>query len=161
MDWSSMVITILPGVIVALTTSYFSARFYSHRVRAELQKEFESRFNERKWEVYMQFAEIIRKLLENTKTNEDKAQKEFRRIIHDLYGFTSNLWLVGSDEVVSAFLEWQKNSRAAANSREAIAGLDPLYKLADILIAMRKDLGYSTSHLTAREILATIITDLE
>lgn len=157
MNWVSFLLELLAAALVALATAYFSSRFYAHRAKADLRKEFQSRFNERKWDTYTQFADIVRQVIESGK--KDRVQRDLPKVIARLYGFTSSLWLVGSDEVVEAFLEWQRYSRSIEDGKPK--GIEPLSKLTDILIEMRKDLGYDSSKLQSIDLLATFITDID
>lgn len=154
---SALLISSLPSIILALATAFFTSRFYAHQMRAELQKEFESRFNERKWEVYTGFADIVREVIRSGKS--DRLQRDLPKLIDKLLQFTSGLWIVGSDEVVEAFTEWQRYSRSVEGKETN--PLEGLAKLTDILIEMRKDLGYKSSKIRSEDLLATFITDVD
>jgi hypothetical protein len=90
-------LTLLASIIVALATAFFSSRFYIFQAKAdlekELKKEFESRFNERKWEAYTGFANIVRETLQSSK--DQKLRQKLPQLTSRLYEFTSKLWLVG------------------------------------------------------------------
>jgi len=64
---------------------------------------------------------------------------------------------VGSDDVVQAVSEW------FIFSRQDHSETDPegLIKLMDIIVMMRKDLGYSTSQIGPVDLLRTFINDLD
>lgn len=73
-----------------------------------MQKEYSSRFNERKWETYEHFANIISRLMKNV-GNKQLQQKQ-SKIIEELYDFTGKLWIVGGDNVIEAFNNWRKSA---------------------------------------------------
>jgi|GEM_PF-2494031 len=154
---SALLISSLLSIILALATAFFTSRFYAHQMRAELQKEYESRFNERKWEVYTGFADIVRQVIRSGKS--ERLRRDLPKLIDQLLQFTSGLWIVGSDEVVEAFTEWQRYSRSV--EQKEINSLEPLEKLTTILIEMRKDLGYKSSKISPKDLLATFITDID
>ncbi len=80
--WIDIALPLTISVIGAFTTAYFSYRYYKPRLRADLQKEFESRFNERKWEAYQQFADILYEVLDSTGTK--KFDNELPKVIRRL-----------------------------------------------------------------------------
>jgi hypothetical protein len=125
--------------------------------QADLQKEFSSRFNERKWETYEHFANIIRRLMENVSNKHLKQNQS--KIIQELYGFTGNLWIIGGDNVIRAFNDW----RRSAPSEDADIGqkMQMLILLMQIVIEMRKDLGYESSAILPEDLLRTFINDFD
>lgn len=154
---------LVPSIIAigaGIATAYFSSRFYVLRARADLEKEFESRFNERKWKIYTDFSDTIREVLESQR--EKTLQSQLPKFVRKITAFTSNLWLTGSDEVVRAYIEWQRCSRAHESAAEA--GKNPreiLTKLMAIITAMRRDLGYKTTDIAPEELLATFVHDID
>lgn len=125
--------------------------------QADLQKEFTSRFNERKWETYEHFADIIRRLMESV--SNQRLKKEQSKIIQELYGFTGNLWIIGGDHVIRAFNDWRKaGSNENTDSSEK---MQLLILLMQIVIEMRKDLGYESSVVQPEDLLRTFINDFD
>lgn len=151
------VATILSGIVIAVFTAYFTSRFYVHRAHADLQKEFESRLNSRKWEAYREFAELLRDIASgvNQGTNSAKQQTKW---IQRFYKFLPEVWLVASDPVTNAFVQWRKTS---LNAPDDDASAQSLLDLFGILIEMRRDLGYDTTALTPELLLSTFINDVE
>jgi hypothetical protein len=156
-DWVNILITLVVSIIGAFTASYFSYRYYKPRLRADLQKEFESRFNERKWEAYQQFADILYEVLDTTGTK--KFNNELPKVIRRLRKFLSQLWVVGSDDVMRTVSDWFMYSNKEPEEKDS--SVEGLIKLMNILIMMRKDLGYSTSQIGPVDLLRTFINDLE
>ena len=159
MDLAIILFTAIASIILAFATAFFSSRFYSQQARADLKKEFESRFNERKWTTYTGFADTVRDVLEASKKG--NVQKKLPDFAKKLMSFTSSLWLVGSDEVVKAYIDWQMYYRQfddAESAREQ--PFEGLLNLTNILIEMRKDLGYENSNIGSVDLLKTFITDV-
>jgi hypothetical protein len=142
-------VTILTGVLVALATAFFTSRFYVHQATTDLRHEYQRRFNEKKWNVYTGFASTVRDVLVSTKAG--RLDRDQPKQIARLYDFISELWLVGSDNVVRAVLIWRQTSDPK----------DVLVKLADILIEMRKDLGDTGTKIEPRDLLGTFVNDID
>ena len=157
MTWTEIVVPVVLSVIGAFTASYFSYRYYKPRLRAELQNEFESRFNERKWVAYQQFADILYEMLDKSGTK--KFENELPKVIQRMRKFLSQLWVVGSDDVMKAVSDWFVYSNREKQANDSTS--EGLIKLMNILIMMRKDLGYSTSQIGPTDLLRTFITDLD
>lgn len=85
--------------------------------------------------------------------------RELPKFISRLHDFMGALWLVGSDDVMKAVLHWRQFSQDADASNES--GATALVALADIMIAMRKDLGDTETQIEARDILGTFINDID
>ena len=153
----TILVASLPGVVIALATAFFSSRFYAARAKADLQKEYESRFNERKWDTYTKFTDTVRKIVESSKGK--RVERDLPKFVQDISRFTSSLWLVGSDEIVRAYIDWQRDTRNPENL--ATNKLGVLSKLMGILIEMRRDLGYRSTTVTPTELLYTFITDVD
>lgn len=149
--------TIVTGVLLSLATAYFTSKFYVRRVRADLQKEFESRFNQRKWEAYREFGKLLRDITLSSK--EGKTAKEQHKFIRRFYDFLPEVWLVASDRVTRAFLSWRSTS--IQSQVTGSASPESLLNLFQILIEMRKDLGYEKTKLAPEELLGTFIDDVD
>ena len=70
-------------------------------MRADQQKEYDSRFNERKWEIYNEFADIVSRLLKHVGNKGTK--KDLDTTIRELRDFVGKLWIIGGDNVIEAF----------------------------------------------------------
>jgi hypothetical protein len=157
MNIENVILPLIVSIVGAFTASYFSYRYYRPRLRADLQKEFESRFNQRKWEIYQEFANILYEVLDKSATK--RFESELPKVIKKLRKFLSQLWIIGSDDVVEAVSDWFIYSNREKQSEDSpVEGLE---KLMTIIIEMRKDLGYSSSQIGPRDLLRTFITDLE
>ena len=157
MDAATIFTSLLISIAGAFATSYFAYRFYSPKLKAELQKEYKSRFNERKWEAYTEFANIIYQVLDNN--NEEDFEEDLPTYTSQLHEFLSKLWIVGSDEVVNSVNEWLRYSRKHSYDEQKTG--ESLVRLINIVIEMRKDLGYKESQIRPKDLLTTFITDVD
>ncbi len=157
MDIKTLLLTLFISIVGAFATSYFAYRFYSPRLQADLQKEFKSRFNERKWDAYTKFANILYQLLESIRKGD--TDKKMPKYISQMNEFLSLLWVVGSDEVVNSVSEWLRYSRMQSDVDEK--GAEGLVRLINIVIEMRKDLGNKESNLSPKDLLSTFVVDID
>ena len=130
------------------------------RLQADLEKEYQSRFNERKWEVYADFAKIIRDMISTLKESESKQKQEQKKSLRKLHDFVGDLWIVGSDDVVLAYNAWRATSSFDEDRRTEEQNSQVLMDLMQIIIEMRRDLGYSSSKIEPPDLLKTFINDL-
>jgi hypothetical protein len=151
-----IVAALVTGVLVAFATAFFTSRFYVHRARADLEKEFQGRFNERRWDVYSQFAEILLDLIHSDRSQALDVQAA--AVGERLRAFIGRVWLVGSDDVIRGIIAWRKSSQGQT---VMVRGTSGLVALANVLVAMRRDLGDTNTRMTGRDILSIIIEDIE
>ncbi len=91
---NEVVIPLAVSIVGAFATSFISYRYYKPKLRAELQNEFESRFNSQKWDAYQEFATVIYEVLD--KSGSKQFERELPKLISKLRKFLSKLWIVGS-----------------------------------------------------------------
>lgn len=143
MDW----ITIVTSAVTALIVGFFGFVFYVWRTKIALQDEYERRFNNKKWEEYTKFAYIIPKMMKTLGDTTLAAGEKIRRMtvhLSELAAFSTSFWLVASDGVVRKYLAWQATTRYS----EAY-----FLSLGNIVIEMRKDLGYESTQVGSAELI--------
>lgn len=126
MDLGGAILSLIVGLIV----SYASARFYVGQTKADLIKEYANRLNERKWETYAKFGQLVDDLLRATESDNFDSDESKTTLRNKLHTISSELLLVGSDAVIRAYTLF-----------EAHPGLD---NLMEIILCMRTDLGYES-----------------
>jgi hypothetical protein len=138
----------------SILTAFITSLLYVRQAKADLKKEYESRFNEKKWEVYSGIIELFMLQFEyflhkddyyDGKLDSDGAV-QFKQLI-DKYSVLrkkveGGILLVGSKEVVESFLCWElvtmNNSPRTAKATESLIKL---------INNIRKDLGNEYSKL--------------
>ncbi len=66
------------SVVIALITAVVGSFLYVRQAKQDLQREYEQRFNERRWESYTRFGDLFTKLLidsKGKKVNADELAK--------------------------------------------------------------------------------------
>jgi hypothetical protein len=136
-----VIAAIVSGILstfVALLTSTLAFWGYWRSAKAELEKIYNSRFNERKWEAYQDFV-MMQSRQSNVMTPESA---EIR----------GSLLLVASDEVIKAYIDYVSLSfqeEYRETRREKVAAM---------ITEMRKDLGYDSK--SSPEVLWTMFESI-
>ncbi|MEA3319428.1 MAG: hypothetical protein U9Q88_05305 [Bacillota bacterium] len=125
----------------------------------ELMKINESQLHIHKTEEFTKLVEImITKLLDKQyveKLGRDpKTQKEYNKTMLDL---GTKLFFYASDETVKKFVEWRKYGLTADS-----ANFDPkqiIILLAELIVLIRKDVGYSDTQCTKNDFLHIMLKD--
>ena len=153
MDTSSLVIASL-GVLSSIGLSLLGSFVYVRQVKADLQKELEVRFNEKKWQSYTKFTDKIRRIL----AIEDPVQSArlFQHLETELQDFASEFLLIASDDVVKEFAQWR--ILYSVNGPRDDAAVKQLFSL---IVQMRIDLGNTTTELDYQDLLPTLVPNYQ
>lgn len=123
-------------VIVALitgTVSIVSVIISSIVARSiDYKKQRRSYLAQKREKSYAAFVEMVYKIQHNSKESGSYSEKD---MISDIYGFSQELTLWGSKNVVNKWVEFRNN---ASNPNSA---MDNMFLLESIMNEMRKDLG--------------------
>ena len=125
----------------------------------ELMKINESQLHIHKTEEFTKLVEVlITKMLDKQfieKLGKDpRTQKEFNKTMLDL---GTKLFFFASDETVKKFVEWRKYGLAADTSN-----FDPkqtIILLAELMVLIRKDVGYTDTQCTKDDFLHIMLKD--
>ena len=127
MDDPRVIAAVVSGIfsfLVALLTSVLASWVYWRQAKADLDKLYKSRFNEQKWKAYLDFIEMQSRVANVMKPESAEIK--------------AALLLVASDEVIKAYNEYISLSFREDKLEERHE------KVAQMIAAMRKDLGYSS-----------------
>ncbi len=151
------IVSSIVGGLIAIVTAFFSSSFYAKQTKAELQTEFESRYNTKKWEVYTEFGSLANDVFASVKAK--STAKSMPVFSNKLLTIAGDLWIVGSSAVIQSYITWQvHNAQVAQGNRENLNN-ENLFLFAEIVIQMRRDLGYQSDQVTARDLLAVYIPE--
>ena len=132
----SSFLSLVISLATALATAFIAYFFYWRQIKADLQKEYESRFNTKKWETYLGMNEIIQGIYDREQTVEGDSDNLEDKISL----LRTQIFLIGSREVIAAFSVWN------AQRKRYEASHDNTYeKLHVLIMEMRKDLGLQDS----------------
>jgi hypothetical protein len=145
-----VIVSILGSLLVASITANAQLKGHQEQARLSVQAELQQRTNEKKREAYFSFLDIFRDVIWQSKADADKTE-----INQKMGEIMTTFLLTASDEVVNTFLKWRDASQKQDGTFSVLA------EFAALLRAMRQDLGYSTTDLSERQILASFINDLD
>ncbi len=142
---------ILLALLTVIISGFVSFFIVGRQLKADLKKHYETKFNEKKWEVYTKLL-AIQELVPNyhgwwelndkfpDKDTHDKYQKISQEMDKKLASFRNDIFLIGSREVVVNFAEWTRTLPVNDDTRESY-----FRTLVDLINSIRKDLGQSES----------------
>jgi hypothetical protein len=156
-DFLVVFVSVTGSVLLAFMTATLQTRSYREQTRASLEAEYQRRTDEKKRDLYFRFTKTFREIMWQSKPAAVKTSinKQFME-------FTIDLLLAGSDEVVETFLRWRDTALVAeGGGQDGATRFLSLAEFASLILAIRQDLGYSTTNLSERQVLASFINDLD
>jgi hypothetical protein len=151
-SWGTFKMNILENLILTSVTALATAAFtfwgYWRHAKADLEKEYLSRFNTKKWEVYTEFAKLAPELMGN-----EIPSGSISTEIVSIDSLASQIVLAGSDKVVTAFRIWRETAHVYGQGNELTKA-----KLFDLIAEMRRDLGNMYTRLNMDDLLGALKT---
>lgn len=148
------VVTIGIPAVASIVAAGLAARFASRARLAEGKAARSLALDERtaakRADVYMPFVIVLGDIL--TPARRQAALASMEPVVADFHNFVS-VW--GSDDVVEAFYKFRRGSSTSPPA--AIT----MRLTAELLLAIRRDLAWPDSTVTALEVMGSRITDLE
>ncbi len=141
---------LLSQLIVALSPRW--------NIKSEVSKHDSMESSQSRRKIYEEFTTTLFNQLDNTSKGGHVSPNTERELLKVFRNFRSRILLVGSDDVVRAFNDW---NIYADRDQTTEAGQELLAAVADLIVAMRRDLGYPKTDLKRIEILAVFLTDAE
>ncbi len=142
--------TVAVGILAASATILVSVTSALLSKRLEYQASIRKEIRERKVPVYEKLIGFIFRVFKGVKENKPVTEQE---MLDFMMGFTQNIIVWGSDEVIDKFQKF----RVASTSGEQA---NILFIIEDILLAIRKDLGHKNKDLTKGKILSLFVNDI-
>ncbi len=123
---------IVTSIITALTTAFITNFLYWRRVKADLQKDYENKFNERKWTVYSDIIRFYSEIIRNKRPASAKMDES-----------ATELLLIAPDSVIQAFNQLSYHIGKHVNNPELTVhdAKRGIALLMNMILTMRKDLG--------------------
>ena len=142
-------------IVVAMITGAVS--IIGVVISSIVAKIVEYRYNVKKYlydkreEPYTQFIEMIYKIMEDTKKQDDKKMTE-EEMVNMVSSFSKGLTLWGSNKVVKKWLKYRKSSLKGDQKM--------LWELEDIIYEIRKDVGLG-KRLKRGDMLSFFVNDID
>ena len=141
-----LLITIVTSFTTGIIASIIASRQYWMQKEADLDAEYSSRFNTKKWEIYTEFIGLAPKLISDDTNSGDTYEET-----SSLDALAAKIVLVGSDDVVTAFRIWRQ-----ANDSSEPGNKITNEKFSRLIAQMRKDLGNQYTQLELIELLKAL-----
>ena len=140
---------LLSQLIAAIMTPRWNAK-------TEVEKYDKIESNQSRREIYEEFITLMFKQMNAVKETGSTRGID-KNLLQVFVDFRSKLLLVGSDEVIQTFndIDIYNEQNIVADGTKLLAGI------ADLVIAIRRDLGYPNTNLKRIEILAVFLRDAE
>jgi len=138
-EWTLIVIPLIVAFFTAYITHYFTIK----KIRIELSQEYKKKFNTARWDIYLEFVNIVSVLVHNDRNVEMKKFNN-ERIVEDfsekLKRIEQSILLMGSIQLVEEFGRWKEYNQVNGSS-------DPttIESLTKVISFMRSDLGEEES----------------
>jgi len=154
-DWIiPLVVAAVPAIasIVAAILAVRSARASrAAEIEAARLRDLEDRLAERRYDTYQPMIDLLRRMMDGTKTGTKVSERESTGKLSEFGAWIS---IFGSDDALRAYHNFMQGAFRGAPTPIAMR----LY--ADFLLAVRKDMGDSSSASTQAEVLGIRINDL-
>jgi hypothetical protein len=151
---------ILISVISASATAILAYFGFWRQAKAQLMKEYLSRFNEKKWDIYIRYIKLVstirelQRLVESERGREEKhtafseadalkLESLTKDYDENFYRLENEILLIGSTNVVETFFKWRAEiiaDKGAADEKMVAIQIR-------LLNYMREDLGTGKSNL--------------
>jgi hypothetical protein len=140
----------VPDVTQAVLLAGLGAVGYLYRSTRDRERELEERLAEQKRTIYQQYLDIVRRIVEQSGTPKGIRTEP---LVVELRKFAFSSVLYASDEVVQAHVRF---ATMRDEGRPYTLGA-----IADILVAIRRDIGFPKTKLTREDVLGVFIRDVE
>jgi hypothetical protein len=142
----NLTVTILTTVVTTLIAAVPAFWGVWRKAKADLENEFLSRFNTKKWEVYTEFLKIAP---QTTVSELPDAQPSADLMA--VNSLASQVVLAGSDKVVTAYRVWRETARVYGQGNQLTR-----IKLFNLVVEMRRDLGNKYTRLDMDDLLGAL-----
>ena len=139
----SAAFTIIPIVIGAMISVYQFSK--------TKEKDIEFKQHEQRKEKYEEFLKVLEKIFCNVKQVEN-GEMPFEQ--EEWFDLQLGMTMYASEEVFRKYLDFTRINQEQQSIEGVVA-------LGDLILLMRKEVGFSDSKLTSRDCLRTFITDIE
>lgn len=146
---NNAIMTIFPTLLTVL-----SGLFYiKYQKEKEKRIEIEKQLSDKRSKVYNDINLLVFDLFKQTKKLKTLKHNDLENRMIDII---KELIMYGSESVLQKFIQWKKIS-AKENDDTAMS----LKLMMEILIQIRKDMGYYNTKMTCDDILSMIVIDYE
>lgn len=151
---------VLAAVITGSATVLVSTAGIVLGRRNERKNEFEQRRQEKRIPVYEQFVDFwFRRVLYASKTGGEPMNEQ--ELNEFFAAFTRDLMIWGSDNVIMKWSELRNQWSRLSSDRSRDGSIKAMLEFEQLLLAMRRDIGYPETALPPRSLLGLFINDVD
>ena len=147
-EWIYILITIISSIVVPIIVTSIGNKANLTKTKEEIRGIFEKKYNENRWDLYLNFINIVQKMLGHAGADRFPWE-EFYPSLDDI---GMKIMLISSDSVVELYGSWRLIS--SVNGMYDLQSLRLLFKLINEL---RKDLGNEASTLDLDKLLKCVV----
>lgn len=152
---------LITSIVAALLTALLAYIGFWRQAKADLEKEYQKKFNEKKWDIYTKFIKSIQELLEQNLSSPGGpgigiSNRIINKIDNDLMAIATQMLLIASDDVIKEFSSWRSISTINGFTQK-----DSLTTLFDLIVKMRKDLGNNTNEMDIVDMLGSLVHNFQ
>jgi hypothetical protein len=139
--------------VIQITSILASGAFIGLQIRSAKKREIEFKIHQQRKEQYTKLINLfidIFKTAKNSNGNFDPKNLNFNQ--DDWFNIQIGMSMYASEDVLKAYINLMKTSRENP--------VMSIRKLGDLLLMMRKEVGFDDSNLSSRQILSTFINDI-
>jgi hypothetical protein len=125
---------------------------YLYRASREKRQQLETRLGESKRALYEGYVDVLKDVARRTKAGSTEAAPEH---IEQLRTFAFRSVLIASDEVLKAHIRFTNLGRISTSEKAALPAV------ADVLLALRKDMGFPDTKLTGQDLLGVFVNEID
>lgn len=141
----------IASVIAAVLSARSARKSRLAEMDAARISELESRLSERKYDLYKPMIDLLREMLDSSKSGKAVDQTDMQKRLSE---FGAWIGIFGSDDAIRTFRNFMQGAYHSAPAPILMR----LY--AEFILSARRDLGYQDSSITPQDLLGIRITDL-
>jgi hypothetical protein len=154
--FSSLNPTVAAGLLVASATIIVSIISVLISKQIERKTIISNELREKKVPIYEELIEFIFRVTFSQKKGEEPISE--KELTEKMIKFTQNLVIWGADEVINAFYKFRM---AGVEMQTGAPSIEIMFRVEDMLFAIRKDLGHKNKGMKQGKILGLFVNDIQ
>jgi hypothetical protein len=148
--------TIATGILAASATITVSIISVLVSKQIERKTIITNELREKKVPIYEEIIAFIFRITFAEKKGETPLNE--KEVIQNMVKFTQDLVIWGSDEVIDSFFQFRT---AGVEMKNETPSFEIMFKVEDLLLSIRKDLGHKNKNMKRGKILGLFINDIQ
>lgn len=146
--WVYVLLTFVSSIVVPIIVTSIKNKAIIKKSREEIKSIFEKKYNENRWDLYMEFVLLVEEMLQFS----GAAYFPWEKFEPALSTIGTRMMLISSDDVVDQYGTWR-----AISSVNGVYDLGSMGLLFNLINQLRIDLGNDVSKLDLDRLLKCIV----